>query len=393
MRSRALRVLYVQYTNPGAYPPLLHSAELLSDDGHRVRFVGIAAADDPMEIERSRGYDVRLSRPARSAWTRPFHYAWFSARVVGNVLGWRPDWVYVSDALGCPAAWCVTWFSRVGIVYHEHDSPAPPSEAASWFARLVYRARGRIGRLAAICILPSQPRADAFTAETGRQDVMTVWNTPLQREIGPARTKRSGLRLVYQGSIVPARVPMTLIEALAELPESVSLTLIGYETVGSRGHVDALRARARAIGVLDRLEWRGTVPTRDEIMRGLQAFDVGLALLPTETPDLNERSMVGASNKPFDYLSGGLALVVSGQAEWREAFVDAGFGVACRAEDASEIAAAIRWLLEHPDERLEMGRRGQTRIREAWNYDQGFAAVMGRLGAVNTVSAVTKASA
>ena len=33
-------IVYVQYTNPGGYPPLEHSSRLLADDGWEVTFLG-----------------------------------------------------------------------------------------------------------------------------------------------------------------------------------------------------------------------------------------------------------------------------------------------------------------------------------------------------------------
>ena len=38
----ARRVLYVQFTNPAGYPPLLHSSALVAEHGCEVQFLGIA---------------------------------------------------------------------------------------------------------------------------------------------------------------------------------------------------------------------------------------------------------------------------------------------------------------------------------------------------------------
>ena len=35
-----MRVLYVQYTNPGAYPPLVRGAQLLAESGAEVLMLG-----------------------------------------------------------------------------------------------------------------------------------------------------------------------------------------------------------------------------------------------------------------------------------------------------------------------------------------------------------------
>jgi glycosyltransferase involved in cell wall biosynthesis len=116
----------------------------------------------------------------------------------------------------------------------------------------------------------------------------------------------------------------------------------------------------------------GVLPSRDAVLSTAATCDVGLALIPSDTADLNERTMVGASNKPFDYLACGLALLVADRPEWREQYVDAGVARACRVESADSIAAALRWFHEHPDERSAMGERGRQRILDAWNYERAF---------------------
>jgi glycosyltransferase involved in cell wall biosynthesis len=56
--------------------------------------------------------------------------------------------------------------------------------------------------------------------------------------------------------------------------------------------------------------------------------------------------------------------------------VTPGFGVACVPEDVASIAAALRWLLEHPRARREMGEAGRRRVRDEWHYERQFASVL-----------------
>ena len=87
-------------------------------------------------------------------------------------------------------------------------------------------------------------------------------------------------------------------------------------------------------------------------------------------------NMAGASNKPFDYLACGLALLVSDLPDWRKMFVEPGYGLACNPNDTDSIAAQLRWFLKHPAETREMGERGRQRILTEWNYERQFAAVV-----------------
>jgi len=59
----------------------------------------------------------------------------------------------------------------------------------------------------------------------------------------------STLRVLYHGSIVPARLPTTVLTALATLPECVRLRVVGYETIGHKGYVRQLQELAARLGI------------------------------------------------------------------------------------------------------------------------------------------------
>jgi glycosyltransferase involved in cell wall biosynthesis len=374
--------MYVQYTNPAAYPPIEHSAAILESAGCDVLLVGTGVADEPLAFRQSDRVRVRLMPFEPGGWRQKVHYAQFASWVAATAREFKPDWVYVSDPLACPAALALVSLVDARLIYHEHDSPAVDATPHSTFMRVVLRAREAVASRADVCVLPNEERAELFRERTGRRHgVLTVWNCPMRAEVAAGRgdASETTLKVLYHGSIVPARLPQTVVDALAALPAGVTLLVAGYETAGHPGHVESLRARARALGVDGRMTFAGTIPTRAGLMRQCGTCDVGLALLPAATTDVNERAMVGASNKAFDYLACGLALLVGDLPGWRETFADAGFGRACDPAAPASIAAELRWLLEHPAERLAMGERGRQRVALDWNYDHQFAPVLARI--------------
>ena len=141
------------------------------------------------------------------------------------------------------------------------------------------------------------------------------------------------------------------------LPEHVCLRIVGYETLGHIGYVETLLEHARGLKVAHRVEWMGLVPTRTELLELARECDVGLALMPLHSNDENERTMAGASNKPFDFMACGSDLIVSDLEDWRKMFVDTGFARACNPEDAASIAAAVCWYMDHGGER-QAGQSG-----------------------------------
>ena len=111
----------------------------------------------------------------------------------------------------------------------------------------------------------------------------------------------------------------------------------------------------------------------------VRASDIGLALLPMTSSDLNFQAMPGASNKAFDYMACGLAVLVSDLPEWRKMFVEPGYALPCNPEDPTSIAWAIRRLIDTPGYMRAMGEKGRQRILSDWNYEKSFRPVLEKL--------------
>jgi glycosyltransferase involved in cell wall biosynthesis len=68
-------------------------------------------------------------------------------------------------------------------------------------------------------------------------------------------------------------------------------------------------------------------------------------------------------SKLIDYLAVGRPVILSASGEAARLLERSGGGVVVPPEDPDELAAAIRWLAEHPHEAAEMGRRGREFAR------------------------------
>jgi len=95
-----------------------------------------------------------------------------------------------------------------------------------------------------------------------------------------------------------------------------------------------------------------------------------------QSNNLNMQHLTGASNKPFDYMAAGLALLVSDLPDWTRMFVEPGFARAADPTSADSLLAALEWFLNHGHERQEMAARGKTMIESAWNYETVFAPIL-----------------
>lgn len=373
----ATRILYVQYTNPAAYPPLEQGARQLADAGCDVLFLGAHDhASASLQLAAHPRIECRLfDRDAAGGWRLKWNFVGFTAWVVRHARRYRPDWVYVSDVMAAPAGCILSSLLDTRVIYHEHDRHEP--RGASAFMRICLTARRRLARTATVNVLPGSGRIDLLCADTGvpRERCVRVWNCPSVVHVrpGPAPPTRSGLRLLFQGSITPSVLPLSLLRAMVTLPE-VRLRVIGFETGESAGYLDRVRQEAAALGVISRLEILGPM-SHAAMFAYADDCDVGLACKPAASGDANMESMAGPSNKPFEYLARGLPLLVSPRPDWEAMFVAPGYGIACDVECVDSLTAALRWYLDDPARRQSMGERGRQRVLTEWNYETQFAAV------------------
>lgn len=367
----------VHYSNPGAYPSLMRARQLLRSRGHAVHVVGIDRENTLDLIVPSATRETLTLVPSHGKkTTNPllfsrFIYTLQSLKRTGNF-----DVVYVSDPPACWSAAIVFAWADVRILYHEHDAPNYGRALKNRAFALAWR---QVARRAVAVSTPNSSRSEMLRRESGRTDcVWTVWNCPTHSEIRetdkPAPRMGSRRKIVYAGSINRNRVPPGLVCALAEASE-VELTLIGYETISSRGYNDELRHLAESLGVGDRLRLRGPMP-HDDLIEFLGSFDLCFAAIEKNSSDINAQHMAGASNKTFEALAQGLALIVTDTPEWIDMFVATGVAKACDPNSEDSLIDTLKWVATHPNEVYEMGKRGRARVLTDWNYERQFAPIL-----------------
>jgi glycosyltransferase involved in cell wall biosynthesis len=368
------RIVYIQYTNPAGYPPLIHSSAILAERGWQVLFLGIggrgtAALEFPVE----RGIEVRTLGGVSGGPFGTVKYATFGLRALAAAQQFRADWCYASDALTAPFALALKTLRHMRVLYHEHDTPAlPPGPRHD----AILIARDRLARAADVVVAPAAPRLALIPDHHAARFV--VWNCPRKFEAfpDPSRTADEKFRIAYAGSLSRDRITPEFIDALAQLPEHVELHLFGYETQGHQGYADELAGRARTAGVGDRFFRHDVIPLRNELFDRLRHCHLGIATVAAASTDPNLQTLAGASNKAFEYLAAGLPILVNAQPDWRELFVDSGYAVVCEPGNAASIAAAVRSLAGNPERARAMGAAGRQRILEDWNYETQFEPVI-----------------
>jgi len=366
------RVLYIQYTNPGCYPPLQHSSQILASAGCEIFFLGTESFGSSRVLSLPPDPRIRVTKLSfPSGGTLGLHYLWYCWRIMWGIFCWRPAWLYASDILSCPPALMASIVAGVQVIFHEHDAPSPKHSA---FSRFLFWSRTRLARRASLNILPSASRAQHFQKETQATVVKVVWNCPSVREIQhPKADDSDSFVIYYHGNISPSLLPIAAVTSLKFLPDSIVLRIVGYETVGSIGYTKDILKTAASLGFGLRVFVEPPVP-RFELLKICRQGDAGLALFPKPT-GLGD-SYAGASNKVFDYLCCGMPVIVPDSPEWKDFFYGAKLAIACNPSDPKSIAEAVLWLYTHRKDARLMGDHGRERIRKEWNYEEQFRPVL-----------------
>lgn len=184
-----------------------------------------------------------------------------------------------------------------------------------------------------------------------------VANFPALPESLPPSDPQPGT-LVFAGGITRQWNHHTIVRALEKLPEC------RYRLCGPAPEV-YLRT-LEALPAWDRTEYLGRIP-HEEVPRLLARSAVGMALL---TPNRNTDGKNGTmgNTKIFEEMMAGLPVVCTDFKLWREFVERWHCGLLVRPEDPADIAAAVQYLLDHPEEARQMGENGRRAVEEEFNW-------------------------
>jgi glycosyltransferase involved in cell wall biosynthesis len=371
------KVLFIQMTEPGGYPPLINAACVLSGEGWAPTFLSAPFVGHNLSMPDMPELQIEALPPRASHVVTRAVYASYcrQAFVVARKL--KPDLVYCSDAIGALAGLIAAQASGARLVYHEHDSPNQQSDLNP----LMQFARSAAIRRAHTIIFPNAVRAEHARQQLGFDPgrLVIAWNVPRRTEVfaKPASLARSPFYLYYHGSITPDRLPETVLVA-ARLA-GARVRVVGYETPSSEGYMARMVATYGAVQEGGLIDWMGTLPQRSDCLNSAAACHLGLTLVPKASDDINMQNMAGASNKAFDYMAAGLPLIVSNLQDWETLYVEPGHGIAADPSDVGSLTAAIRSFLDNPEKAVATGDANRSKILSDWNYECQFAPVLDRL--------------
>ena len=177
-------------------------------------------------------------------------------------------------------------------------------------------------------------------------------------------------RIVSVGSLVPKKGHDVLLRALAELPQSARLTL-----VGDGPERRALERQAQDLGLAERVHFAGAVP-EPEVSSYLDGAEVFcLASRPTDDGDRD-----GVPNVLIEAMARGVPCVSTTLSGIPDLLGD-GRGVLVPPDDGASLATALRRLLDHRDEARRVAVAARDHVDEQYRTDRNWVLLESRIRA------------
>jgi glycosyltransferase involved in cell wall biosynthesis len=170
-------------------------------------------------------------------------------------------------------------------------------------------------------------------------------------------------RILFVGRLVPRKGVTYLLGALAELPQTASLTIIGDGPERA-----ALEAQAIALALGDRVTFRGWV-SNDALRESY--LDTSIFVLPAVVDERGDTEGLGVVL--LEAMSFGIPVVASAVGGITDVVVHEETGLLVPPNDARALAAAITRLATDTALAERLGRAGEARVRDQFGWPRIMA--------------------
>lgn len=360
MNETRLRIAHFSTLHP-RWDPRIRLKEMTTLSRHLGAEMALFVQDGEGDERDVEGFAVVDTGPRERS--RPMGMVRGGWRMFCAVRAWKPDIAHFHDPELMPWA-ALLRLGGVKVVYDVHEdlprqirhSPAFPrwlrpvlpvfATAFEWIgSRLVS------GHVAA---------TPDIAARFDPRDTVLVQNHPIVEEMHtPGRLPMAERpnELAFIGGLSASRSLAEMLEAIARVPEPTRIAFAGWfssETDEAAAKASRGWQRVRPLGIVDRA---AVADLLANVRGGLILFQP----LPN--------NIAGRPIKLFEYMSAGLPVIASDFPRWREIVDGAGCGLLVDSRDPAAIAAAMQWLVDHPEEGEAMGRRGREAILERYGWD------------------------
>ena len=183
-----------------------------------------------------------------------------------------------------------------------------------------------------------------------------------QAPVGLDFSPDSEFFVAYPGPLVPERGLETLLDALAQLSETIPDTQVVLPGQGPEVYVDSLRERAERVGVAERVTF-ATRAGPEDLPAHLALADV--AVLPFPESEYAATALPGTL---FASFAAGTPAVVGDVSPLRRVLTHANAGLVA-SDSHTDLAAALRVLRRNPERAAGLGANGRRAVEPGGAFD------------------------
>lgn len=186
-----------------------------------------------------------------------------------------------------------------------------------------------------------------------------VYNFPL---ITPEliHNNDSGFAIGYAGGIDTIWNQDKIIDAIDSI-ENCSFILAGK--VNNQDYLESLKCK----NGWKKVAFLGVIPFDEVQKRIYSTATIGIALLGY-IPECNGKEGNLSNTKLFEIMNAGLPVISTDFILWKDVIEGNHCGICVDPYNIKEIEKAIRYLMEHPEERQQMGRNARNAVVEKYNW-------------------------
>lgn len=193
-----------------------------------------------------------------------------------------------------------------------------------------------------------------------QKKTIIIRNMPILSIINKVKPKKLDKKkpsIIYSGGITKIRGIKEIISSIHLLNGKVELWLLG-----SFSPIDLEKEILTDLDK-DYIKYKGHLPF-EEMYSYMKVSDIGIVMF---LPEPNH--ITALPNKIFEYMAAGLPIVASNFSLWKEIIEGNHCGICVNPLDPKEIARAIEYLIEHPEEAKKMGENGRKAVLEKYNWE------------------------
>lgn len=263
-----------------------------------------------------------------------------------------------------PIGLLLKFFTKGKVIYDVHEDypnsilykywiPFHLRKAVSYIFNIIEKA---IAYSLDLIIVVNNDMADKFR----KGACITIWNYSIL-EIAESECEYNSCSptLIYVGGLSEERGISEIVQAMDFLDTSRSVKLILCGEFGTQSY----RRKVTGLWGYKKVEYLGYVEPENVPLQMARAT-IGIACLH---PVRNYMYM--PTTKVFQYVAAGLPVVVSNFPKWKEFIEGINCGIVVNPLDPQEIARAVGYLIEHPDEARRMGENGRKAVLEKYNWE------------------------